>query len=148
MPTFTDTTGTVAITLNNLAFGAGRISARYDRTVTTKKRIMWRATVQYNTAPQIGETVEIYLATSDGTNEDGTIGTADAALTSDKRRNLRLLGLIVVDTVSTATDITASGAGPIITDQYYSVGVWNASSADNLQATNNVNIVVLTEVDP
>ena len=142
--TFRDSAGDVVLTLQNLAASAGRISARYDQGAGSKSRIwQWRAVIQFETAAAIGETVEIYLAESDGTYQDGVLGTSDAALTSDKRRNLKLLGVLTADTTATATDIIASGLC-VITDRYFSIGVWNASAADNLENTANASRIILT----
>lgn len=142
--TFRDSSGDAVITLQNLAFGAGRVSARYDRGAGSLARIFeWRAIVQFETAPALGELVEIYLITSDGTYVDGTLGTSDAAMSSDKRKNGKLIGCIVVDTTSTATDIVASGFC-LINTRYFSVGVWNASAGDNLKNTANTSRVIFT----
>jgi hypothetical protein len=142
--TFRDSAGDAVITLLNLAAGAGRISARYDQGAGSKPRIWeWRAVIQWETAPAVGEVAEIYLAESDGTYMDGTLGTADAALGSDKRKNLKLLGVVIADSVSTATDNIASGLC-IVNQRYFSIGVWNASVADNLENTANACRVIMT----
>lgn len=143
---FRDSGGDATFTLQNLAFGAGRVSARYDRGAGSLSRFyMWRAVVQFETAPALGEVVEIYTFESDGTYADGSIGTSDAALTSDKRRNGKLIGVINVDTTSVSTDIVASGMC-LINERYFSVGVWNASAGDNLKNTANTSRVNLTPV--
>lgn len=143
---FRDSGGDAVLTLQNLGFGAGRVSARYDRGAGSKPRIYaWRAVMQFETAPVVGEIVEIYIFESDGTYADGTVGTADAALTSVKRANGRLIGIVVVETTSTATDIVAGGMC-MINEQYFSVGVWNASAGDNLENTANASRVILTPV--
>lgn len=134
---FKDSGGDAVITLQNLAYGAGRISARYDRGAGSKPALhRWRAVIQWETAPIVGEVSEIYLAQSDGTYMDGTLGTSDAALTTDKRRNLKLLGVVTADSTSTATDNITSGTC-LIHDRYFSVGVWNASAGNNLENTAN-----------
>ena len=102
------------------------------------------AVFQYETAPQIGEVIELYLFQSDGTYVDGTVGTADAALTSDKRRNGMFIGSVVCDTTSTSTDIVARFQDVPISSRYYSIGVWNASSGDNLKNTANTSRVIVT----
>jgi hypothetical protein len=107
--TFRDSGGDVVITLQNLAFGAGRVSARYDRGAGSLAQLHEvKAIVQFETAPALGESVEIYLFQSDGTYMDGTLGTSDAALTSDKRRNGMLIGSVLADTTSVTTDIIAT----------------------------------------
>lgn len=144
--TFKDSGGSAVISLQNLAFGAGRISARHDRGAGSKPmRHIWRATVQFETAPVIGEVVELYVSFSDGTNPDGEIGTANAALTSDKRKNLKRIGSVIVDTTSVTTNITASGACFIQT-RYFSVGVWNGSAGDNLENTANACLIQFTPI--
>ncbi len=144
--TFKESGGDAVITLLNLGYGAGRISAQYDRGAGSKPmRYSWKAKLQFETAPAVGELVEIYLAQSDGTYVDGVLGTSDAALTTDKRRNLDLIGVVVVDTTSTATDIVASGVC-YIWQRYFSVGVWNASAGDNLENTANANVIIFTAI--
>lgn len=144
--TFKESGGDAVITLINLGFGAGRISAQYDRGAGSKPmRYSWKAKLQFETAAAVGELVEIYLAQSDGTYVDGVLGTSDAALTTDKRRNLDMIGVVVVDTTSTATDIVASGIC-YIWQRYFSVGVWNASAGDNLENTANANVIIFTPI--
>lgn len=144
--TFKDSGGSAVLTLQNLGFGAGRISARYDRGSGAKPmRHRWTAVIQFETAPIVGETVEIYIAPSDGTYADGNIGTSDAALTSDKRRNLKLIGTVVVDTTAAATDIVRSGTCEIVS-RYFSTGVWNASAGDNLENTANASVIIFEPI--
>jgi hypothetical protein len=144
---FRDSGGDAVITLQNLAFGAGRVSARYDRGAGSLPRIHhWRAVMQFETAPALGEIVEIYLFESDGTYMDGTLGTSDAAMGTDKRKNGKLIGVVVADTTSVTTDIVASGMC-LINQRYVSVGVWNASAGDNLENTSNASRVNLTPVN-
>ena len=145
--TFQDSGGDVAMTLQNLGFGAGRVSAQYDRGAGSKSRkYSVRAVVQFETTPIVGETVEIYLFQGDGTYTDGTVGTSDAALSSDKRRNGRLIGIVTVDTTSTATNISKTFDDVEIASRYFSLGVWNASAGDNLENTANATKIVVTPV--
>lgn len=147
--TFRDSSGDVVITLQNLAFGAGRVSAQYDRGTGSKAALHEVIGVfQFETAPALGETVEIYLFQSDGTYVDGTVGTADAALTSDKRKNGMLIGAVIVDTTSVTTDIVGRFQNVPISSRYYSIGVWNASAGDNLENTANASRVIVTPMPP
>jgi hypothetical protein len=142
--TFQDSGGSAVLTLLNLGFGVGRISARYDRGVSPRPYLYeWRANFHFETAPAIGEVIDVYLAESDGTYVDGGIGTADAALGTDKRRNLKRLGGVVADTVSVPQNLVASGLVTIFR-RYISIGVWNGSAADNLRNTSNTSLVILT----
>lgn len=148
--TFQDSGGSAVITLQNLAFGAGRLSARYDRGTGAKPgwARLW-AVVQFETAAVVGETVEIYVVpwSSHGTPlSAGGLGTADAALTSDQRRNLNNFIpnlLLIVDKTSTATNIVAQAPLIYIPGRYVSVAVWNASAGDNLENTANANQISL-----
>lgn len=147
--TFRDSGGDVVLGLQNLAFGAGRISARYDRGAGSLAQLHEvRAVVQFETAPALGEAVEIYLFQSDGTYMDGTLGTADAAMGSDKRKNGMLIGAVIADTTSATTDIVASFQNVPISSRYYSIGVWNASAGDNLENTANASRVIVTPMPP
>ena len=147
--TFKDSGGTVVMTLQNLAFGAGRVSARHDRGAGSLAQLHEVIGVfQFETAPALKEVVEIWLFQSDGTFADGTIGTADAALTSDKRSNGTLVGTVVVDTTSTATDIVGRFVDVPISSRYISLGVWNASAGDNLENTANANQIIVTPNPP
>lgn len=143
--TFKDSGGSAVITLQNLGFGAGRVSARYDRGAGSLPRLhKVRLIVQFESAPIINEQVELYLFESDGTYMDGTLGTSDAAMSSDKRRNGKLVGALIVDTTSTGTDIVASWDNVPISDRYLSVGVWNGSAGDNLKNTANTSQIIIT----
>jgi hypothetical protein len=146
---FRDSGGDVVITLNNLGFGAGRVSARYDRGSGSQAEPHEVIGVfQFETAPALGEAVELYLFQSDGTYMDGTLGTSATSLLPDKRRNGILIGAVIVDTTSTATDIVARFQNVPITSRYYSIGVWNASVGDNLKNTDNSSRVIVTPMPP
>lgn len=143
---FKDSGGDAVITLQNLAAGVGRLSARYDRGTGSKpRRYKWRAVIQWETAPVVGEYAEIYLAESDGTTADANVGTADAALTAGQKLNLPLIGLVAAQTTDTATSFVRSGYC-WISERYFSVGVWNASAADNMENTANASTVTFTPV--
>jgi hypothetical protein len=147
--TFRDSGGDVVITLNNLGFGAGRVSARYDRGAgSLAESHEVTGVFQFATAPALGEAIELYLFQSDGTYMDGTLGTSDAALTPDKRRNGILIGAVIVDTATKEIDIIARFQNVSITSRYYSIGVWNASAGDNLNTTNNTSRVIVTPMPP
>lgn len=147
--TFRDSGGDVVITLQNLAFGAGRVSARHDRGAGSLTQLHEVTGVfQFETAPALGEVIEIYLFQSDGTYMDGTLGTSDAALSSDKRRNGMLVGCVVVDTTSVTTDIIGRFIDVPISSRYYSMGTWNASAGDNLENTANASRIIVTPQPP
>ncbi len=134
------------LTLTALAAGAGRISARHDRGVGARAMLFeWRATFQMATAGVIGETIGIWISSSDGTNPDGEEGIVDAVLSAGaKTRNMIQAGVVVVDTVNTDTDITASGQ-VAIPGRYFSVVVFN-DTVDDLRTSTAVHSVTLTPI--
>jgi len=141
---FKDSDATYTITLNNLAATTGgRVSDVWDRgDAHLPMRYRWRACIQFETAPVVGEYVEIWKFASDGTAADGVVGAVDAALTAAQATNGKTMGLVRVQTTDTATNFIASGI-VYIWDRYVSVGVINRS-ADNLKATNDTSWVELT----
>lgn len=141
---FKDTDATYTLSLLNLAAGVGRISDRVDRGAGSLPRLYrWKAVIQWETAPAVGEYAEIYLSQSDGTNEDGDVGTADGALATGDATNLQLIGVVKAQTTDAAADNIASGMC-YIEERYFSVGVINRSAADNLENTNDASWVELT----
>jgi hypothetical protein len=129
----TPTGGT--FTLTGLATNTGQYSARYNKGTGPQPYLWaWRCHVQMAAAPTAGDVIEWYVSTSDGTNADGQLGTTTAALSSDKRRNLRLMGLLVIDQGTASVTMTASGTVEI-KEQYFSLAVWNATAVNFLTST-------------
>lgn len=126
---FSDSGGSYALTLTNLAASAGRVSARADLGSGSRSEwYAWRFTAQFDTAPVVGEQVQLYLATSDGTEEDGQVGTADAALdSSNTLTNLHYIGALTVTSTDADHDMTVSGVCRIPT-RYVSAVVYNATA--------------------
>lgn len=144
--TFHDSGGTAALALQNLAPGVGVISARVAVARPGLHRV--RGIFQFETAPLLGETVEIYVATSDGTYADGVVGTASAALTLDQVRNLgQPVCIVKAQTIATATDNIGSELFYLIS-AFFSIGVVNRSAADNLENTANASRVIVEPWPP
>lgn len=142
-----DSAGDLVLTFNNLAAAAVRIGARKDFGAgSTAEFYEWRCTVQFETAPVVGETVNLFLSTSDGTQPDGEMGAADAAGTVNATKNCNFIGAVVVTSTDAAHDMTASGVCRIDT-RYVSPVVENAT-ADNLKATANTSEFTLTPIPP
>lgn len=142
---FKDSGGDAVITLANLAFGVARISARHDLgTGSTPGEFEVRAVVEFETAPALGETVDIWISTSDGTDPDGQEGTVDADLgTLESLKNMLFVGSVVVKSTTANIQHTDSFMVRIPT-RYFSVVVHNNSAADNLENTANVNFINVT----
>lgn len=141
---FTDTGGDHVITANELANGAGRVSARRDRGAGSIARLHEvKVIIQYNATVVVGAPVEIYLFTSDGTYADGTVGTADAAFLTDKRRNGILIGVVLADQTLATVDTVATFQDVPISSRYYSIGLWNGSGV-SLKASNGASRIIVT----
>lgn len=144
---WTDAGGDLVITLNNLAAGAVRLGARKDWGAgSTSEWYEWRCTVQFETAPVVGQTVDIYLSTSDGAEEDGQLGAADAAADTDSIRNMKFVGSVAVTSTDADHAMTASGVCRITT-RYVSPCIYN-HTADNLRADNDASEITLTPIPP
>jgi len=141
-------TPTKTLTLTGLATDTGRISARHDLGATARSEwYEWRATFQMGTAATVGDTIDLYLSTSDGTNPDGQEGTTDATIGSvDSLKNMTFIGSVIIDTISTNTSITSSGICRIVS-RYVSVVVYNNTTV-SLRANTTVNNVLLTPIPP
>jgi hypothetical protein len=146
--TWTDTTGDLAMTLNNLAAGTGRQGAEKDWGVLTTARptlYHFRLVVQQETTGVVGETIELYWKSGDGTDYDNDDGTGDAALSAeDKLKNLKFLGVAQVD--EAAADVDISIEGYFRDFNRNGMPVLFNNTADNLQATDNVNKIVVTPI--
>lgn len=143
-----DSTGDLVCTLNNLTAITGvRVGARKDWGAgSTPEWYEWRLTVQFETAPVVGETVDVYLSTSDGVEEDGQLGVGDAVGDVNSIRNMHLIGHLVVTSTDVTHDMTASGICRIVT-RYVSPAIYN-KTADNLKATNDTSEFTLTPIPP
>ncbi len=145
--TFTDSSGDVAITLANLAAGVGRVSARYDQGAGSKPKLWtFQGVFQFESAPVVGETVEMWLFESNGTYAAAGVGTGDGAMTTEKRNNAKFIGALYVPATDTATNFITSPFAVLVNTRYFSVGVWNGSAGDNLKNTANANLIVATPI--
>lgn len=143
---FKDSGGSAVITLQNLASGYIRVSAQYDRgTGSLPAKYQWRSIIQWSSTPVLANWAEIYIAGSDGTYVDGSVGTSDALVGSaNQLKNCLWLGNVVVQSASAATNMIASGECTIV-DRYISVVVYNKANVA-FQNTANVSMVILTPV--
>lgn len=136
--TWTDTTGDLAMALNNLAAGAGRQGAVLDRGAGAKAMwYRWRAWYPAATTPVVGEVARCYIKTSDGSHPDNDDGTGDIAVSSeDKLKGLTFIGSMIVDEAATSVEFVGHGS-LFIPWRYIMPVIWNAT-ADNFEATNNL----------
>jgi hypothetical protein len=133
--------GGVVWTLTALAAGQGQYSARFDKdTIKTASGAMpyqwsWRCRFQAAAGVTAGDYVEWYVSTSaDNTTSDGSLGATTAALLTDKRKNLKLLGLTIVDQTSASVAMESSGDVQIF-PRYFAAAAWNATTQAFLGST-------------
>lgn len=126
--------GSEAFTPTSLGAAAGRQGAYHDfGTAARSRRFAWRAALKPGGTRVVGERVEVYVVTSDGTYADNDDGTGDIAVSAlDKLRNLTLLGYIEIDENAAVTMVAS---GDIELSHRYGAPVyWNAS-ANSLSST-------------
>lgn len=145
---WTDTTGDLAITLNNLAAGAGRQGAQKDwgaLSTARPTRYRFRLNVRFATTPVLGEGVQLFWKSGDGTIYDNDDGTGDVALSAtNKSVNLKWIGTLIVDEAATGVDMSISGEFESL--ERYGMPVVFNNTADNLVASNDVSFVEVTPI--
>ena len=142
--TWKNTGGSELLTLTGVAAAAGHQGALHDfGTVAYAREYAWCAYVKFATAPVVGETIDIYWKSSDGTHPDNDDGTGDIAVSSvNKLKNLKLLDSIVVDEASVTPEFVASGFMNV-THRHGSPVFWNRT-ADALSSTATDHGFILT----
>lgn len=122
------------LTLAALANGTGRYSTRFNKSTisgatATQQPFDWDidCTFQVNVNPNVvGNAIEVYVIKSDGTRTQGNLGATDAALVTDKRKNLTFVGILALDQTTQNTSMT--GIWQVeIREPSFSIGVWNES---------------------
>ncbi len=138
--------GDVVFSAASIAYGAGRKSAQWDRGASPQpEEYTWRAKTKLQATPIVGETIDFYIATSDGTILDGTTTAGDADFTDeDALANMMYVGSLVVDT--TTTD-SVQGSGVFrMTSRYGVLVMWNSTAAETLSATAGDHDFIVTPV--
>ena len=146
--TWTDTGGDYTIDLGSLAADGVRVGAQGDLGAAPRAdQYGWKLVIDgFDTAPVVGETVDLYLAFSDGTNVDGDVGELDAAGSTDDLPNLLFLGAASVQTTTAGDNLIISGVCQI-TQRYVSPVIHN-NTADALLGTADSHKFILTPVPP
>jgi len=134
--------------LQNLATLTGVYGARHDKGAGSQPgQWMWACSFTLSGTNIVGAQIEIYVSWSDGTYADGALGTSNGSLTTaDKRRDLKLVGTVVVDQTTSNTTMTASGMAWIPT-RYFSPAVWNGTTL-SLQNVANTSSCAFTPIPP
>lgn len=150
--TWTDTGGDEDLDLGGLAADAGRVGSALDRGASSRPALFaWQLKIDgFDTAPVVGETVDVYIAESDGTITDGPVGfsdTADSALAStDLLKNLRFIGQAVVRSTTAGDDLVVSGR--IMLSLRHVIPVIHNNTADALLSTSDAHKFILTPIPP
>lgn len=149
--TWTDSGGTETLDLGSLSAAAGRVGDQHDWGTSARAYLYeWTFVISgFDTAPVVGETVDLYFAESDGTNADGAgitfSDTGDAALGSTNiLRNLKYAGSVVVRSTTAGDDLVARGV--IALTSRYTVPVVHNNTADALLGTADAHKVILTPI--
>ena len=149
--TWLNTGGTEILDLGGLEANAGRVGEQRDLGAASRSSIYeWTLKIDgFDTAPVVGETVDLWFAQSDGTVADGAGVTfqdgADSALGSvDILSNLQFAGSVVVRSTTAADDIVARGV-VALTSRYVCPVVHNNTS-DVLLSTADAHQVILTPI--
>ena len=146
--TWTDTGGNYAMDLGSLAADAVRVGAQGDLGAAPRAdQYAWKLVITgFDTAPVVGETVDLYLSFSDGTNQDGSVGVSDAAGSTVALPNLMFLGAASVQTVTASDSLIISGVVHI--SQRYVSPVIHNNTTDALLGTADAHKFILTPVPP
>lgn len=124
---FKSSAGDVVFTPQNIASGAGRKSAVWDRGSGSKPaRYIWRVKTKCTSALAVGGALGVYLAMNEGATVDGNTASGDGAFSAiDKLRNLKYIGSVIADSTSAGEAQYASGIVTIYA-RYVQVVWWNA----------------------
>lgn len=128
-----ETGADVALSMEGVANGAGRVSAQIDWGALPRPDwYEWSCEVQWQATPTQGAVLELYAAgapDADATQIDGDVGNADAALGDvDMRRNLKFIGQVVSENAAASEICVASGRFQF-TQRYMSIVGYNAGGA-------------------
>jgi hypothetical protein len=135
-----DSGADLVMTLASLANGAGRVGAQKDwgaGSIEGKYKV--RVRFRSNATPTVGNVIRVYLSTAqDTTFQDGDLGTADAAVSSEALlANCVFVGSVEVDEASTSKDFIATFIVEL-RSRYVAPVIWNASGqALHATASNN-----------
>lgn len=123
----------VALSSESISNNAGRQSALHDlgaRTTASSDRWRYRGYTQSQATPTVGNVLQWYLKTSDGTHPDNDDGTGDAAVSAeDKLKNLDLIDVCVVDQAAANIEYVCRGVLYDVNERHIGVVMWNEMGA-------------------
>lgn len=147
--TWADSGGDNTITLSSLAADAVRQGARHDLGASARAD-RFRILVNidgFTSSPTVGRTVDLYFAFSDGTYNDGDLGTTDAASSTVVLPNLLFVGQLTVQTTTAADELTRTFDGVHFTSRYITPVVHNNSTVA-LAGSSTEHKIIVTPVPP
>lgn len=133
---------TATLTMTGLTAGNGQCSVRYDKdALKSASGAMphfwrWGGTIQLNGANVPNDVVEVSIAMSDGTIEQGNLGStgSSVAMSAAKKVNMTFAGVLIVDQTTTATSMMGAGTIEIPT-RYFRLCVYNATGLPFVTST-------------
>lgn len=148
---WTDTGGDEILDLGSLAADAVRVGEIHDLGAAARSEwYEWKFICDgFDTAPVVGETVDLYLSFSDQATagrEDGDVGVADGAGATADLPNLRYIGSATVQTTTAADELIVSGQVRITSR--YVIPVVHNNTADALLGTSDSHRFELTPIPP
>jgi len=147
--TWTDSGGDYTIDLGSLASDGVRVGAQGDLGAAPRAdQYGWKLVITgFQTTPSsVGETVDLYLAFSDGTNIDGDVGTSDAAGSTDDLPNLLFLGAASTQDTTSGQNLIISGTCQIL-QRYVSPVIHNQVGVA-LNGLTDAHKFILTPIPP
>ena len=125
-----------AWSMEAVANNAGRVSAVIDLGAAPRPFLYrWRCKLAWQATPTANQSLWLYKSESNGTYEDGDVGTADAAIVAAQKSNMDLFGQVLVDTADTSDQI--NGGVLECYERYLSIAGWNeGGSAINATDSN------------
>ncbi len=140
--TWTSSGGDEVLTLTSLANAHGRQGEEHDFGATFPERVRVELTVDFNSAPTAGLTMDVYWASSDdGTNYDGECSGSDGAY--DTLANCARLHYVGSLVASNSTDPQRASWVFFLPARYGVPVVWNASG-QALTSTGTDQILTVT----
>ena len=147
--TWTDTGGTYAMDMGNLAAAAVRAGAQGDLGASPRpRRYYWSFLCDgFTAASVVGETVLIYLAFGRSTTDiDGALTSSDVGSAVAVLPNLKWIGTATVQTTVADDDLRVSGE-IVIPSRYVTPVVWN-NTTKIFKTTSDTHIFRLTPIPP
>jgi hypothetical protein len=142
--TFTESGGSAVFTPKNIATGAGRVSAQFDRGAGALATVLkWEATFKAGSAVTIGLPVRVYAYCSESASSAADLAADGGVSVETLLSNFTVLGEIIANANSVGPFYATGKAW--LEGRYCVVGLWNASG-QTLTNVNGDNKITLTPI--